>query len=160
MNARAGKGFKDGFKNGFTLIELMVVIAVVAILATIASPSFVSLINSQRVKSAASTLQSALIVTRSEALKRNDSVSLVPVVAEQWNQGWSVRLTDGSVLSAYGAVSGVSIAGGPASVVFLGSGRVSGATDAAFLFSAENTSVVRCVTISLSGVPTITSSGC
>lgn len=145
--------------SGFTLIELMVVVTVLAIFAAIGLPSFRELIASQKVKDAASTLQTALLLTRSEALKRNTAITLAPVVANQWNAGWRVtNPADGSSLSAYAAFSAVTISG-PASVIFQPSGRTSGS--GTFKFSeTDGTKIVRCVSISLSGVPSISTSGC
>ena len=145
---------------GFTLIELLIVIAIVAILTTIAAPAFSDLIAAQRVKSAASTLQSALYMTRSEALKRNVNVTLAPVTTGQWNGAWSASLSDGTVLSNYNAVAQISIANAPASVTFLGNGRISASADASFKLTSGATATIRCVDISLSGVPKISDSGC
>ena len=146
--------------GGFTLVELLVVVAIVAILAEVSVPSFLGLQANQGVSTAASTLQFALLRTRSEGLKRNTSVTLAPAVAGQWNAGWNViNPADGTNLSSYGAVSGVTITG-PASVIFQGSGRLSGTATATFKVSATNTTAIRCVVTGLSGMPTVTTSGC
>lgn len=145
--------------SGFTLIELMVVLAVLAIFAGIGLPSFRELIASQKVKDAASTMQTALLLTRSEALKRNTSIALAPVVANQWNAGWRItNPADGSSLSAYEAFSAVTISG-PTSVIFQPSGRAS--VSGTFKFTeTDGTKIMRCVSISLSGVPSVSTSGC
>ncbi len=57
--------------KGFTLVELMVTIAVAATLLVIAVPSFRSIINSNRLTTAANTVVNALNVARMEAIKRN-----------------------------------------------------------------------------------------
>jgi type IV fimbrial biogenesis protein FimT len=145
--------------SGFTLIELMVVLTVLAILASIGVPSFRELIASQRVKDAGSTLQSALLLTRSEALKRNTTIALVPATAGQWNAGWRVTNPgDGTVLFSYEAFGAVTISG-PASIVFQPSGRAS--SGAAFkIAEPDATKIVRCISITLSGVPSSTATGC
>lgn len=63
--------------KGFTLIELMVAIAILAILVTMAAPSFSSFIDKYRVKRAADTVSAFLINTKSEAIKRNTTVRAV-----------------------------------------------------------------------------------
>lgn len=60
--------------KGFTLIELMVTIAVAAILVGIAIPSFSNLIVSNRLNTIATEMVDAVSFARSESVKRNSSV--------------------------------------------------------------------------------------
>lgn len=59
---------------GFTLIEMMMTIAVVAVLMSIAIPSFSSFIKNSRLTSAANDLLRAYQVARTEAIKRQKTV--------------------------------------------------------------------------------------
>lgn len=59
---------------GVTLVELMVTLAVAAILIAIATPSFTSLINSNRLSGSANELVAALQTARMEAVRRNARV--------------------------------------------------------------------------------------
>ena len=63
-------------QSGFTLVELMVTLGVLAILVTLATPSFTSVINSNRLSSQANELVADIQLARSEALRRNRTVRL------------------------------------------------------------------------------------
>ena len=75
--------------RGFTIFELMVVLAIAAILVVVAVPSFTSILAMMRVKTLAGEIQSALTNARSESMKRNASVSVTPA-ASGWQGGWTV----------------------------------------------------------------------
>lgn len=77
---------------GFTLIELMVTIAIAAILMGIAIPSFVATISSNRLTTSANELVSALNLARSEAIKRGIQVTLLRTgnTNQVWENGWQV----------------------------------------------------------------------
>ncbi|MEB1608525.1 GspH/FimT family pseudopilin [Xanthomonas campestris pv. campestris] len=64
--------------TGFTLVELMVTIAVLAILMAIALPNFTALINGSRLTSQANELVASLQYTRSESVRLNRRVTLCP----------------------------------------------------------------------------------
>ena len=61
--------------TGFTLIELMVVVTVMAVSATLAAPGFSQLIANYRVRSGAAGIINGLNYARSEAVRRNSAVS-------------------------------------------------------------------------------------
>lgn len=60
--------------DGFTLIELMVVLSIVAILVTLAAPSFQKLIQSNTISGAVNTFLADLRFARSEAIRRGGAV--------------------------------------------------------------------------------------
>lgn len=104
INNRAKKNrFMGQEQRGFTLIELMVTIAVLAIVVTIAAPSFTTMINNNRSIALGEELVTALNYARAEAVKRGDSVSVCAssdgaTCTGTWTQGWVVADADDNVL--------------------------------------------------------------
>ncbi|QIL78771.1 prepilin-type N-terminal cleavage/methylation domain-containing protein [Diaphorobacter sp. HDW4A] len=87
--------------NGFTAIELMVVVGILAILTALAAPSFVPVIERWRVRQASESLQSTLFMARSEAIKRGGNVGIqkkpqgtagctYAATEADWDCGWYV----------------------------------------------------------------------
>ena len=144
--------------KGFTLIEVMIAVAVAAILVSLAAPSFVRIIADQRAKSAATDLVTAMNVTRSEAIKHNHSVTLQPKTGG-WANGWQVKDPDGGADLLDANATGVPITGGPASVTYGGGGRLLGTTAPSFTIG-ESDMPQRCLSVDLSGRPHIKASAC
>jgi type IV fimbrial biogenesis protein FimT len=80
--------------RGFTAIELMVVVAIVAILAALAGPSFRDLMDGWRVRSATEELTNTVYYARSEAIKRGGFITVrkncATGTAQEWDCGWIV----------------------------------------------------------------------
>ena len=75
--------------RGFTLIELMVVIAILGVIMGLAVPAIGDFLIRQRVKSQGNELMIAAAIARSEAGKRNSNVAVLPE-ALGWSEGWCV----------------------------------------------------------------------
>jgi type IV fimbrial biogenesis protein FimT len=76
---------------GFSLVELMVVLAIATILMTIAIPSFKTFIDRQKVLTVAADLYASVSLTRSEAIRRGARVYLLPKDGAAWSNGWVVQ---------------------------------------------------------------------
>ncbi len=81
--------------SGFTLTELLIVVAISGILAAMAVPSYQDMIERNQLKQAAESLKSDLMFARTEAIKRSMDV----VVSRQTGNGgtWCYGLTTNSV---------------------------------------------------------------
>jgi type IV fimbrial biogenesis protein FimT len=180
-------GLSSGHGNGgFTLVELMITVVIVAILLAIAGPSFVELLERNRMQTSASNVYTSLMLARSEALKRNQSVQVCsstsgtacdPNEAGLWKDGWLVWVDrDGDtnvddpneVLAVRGALySGDTLwavtdpndmSGGTKidDITYQASG---GASEEAFFVlcpSDGDTSMARVVSVEITGRPKIT----
>lgn len=76
--------------KGFTLIELMVTIALAAILMLVAIPSFTSFQRNAELTATANTLLSGVNAARGEAMKRGRYAMVVPNDGVNWSSGWIV----------------------------------------------------------------------
>ena len=105
--------FSLGQTRGFTMIELLVVVAIAAILATIGIPALQGTLRDFRQKSALSLLVSDLNQARGEAIKRNsrvllcvrDAAGTACAASTNWLSGWVVCTTDSVTGTACDAAS-------------------------------------------------------
>lgn len=120
------------FKRGFTLIELMVTIAVLAILLAVAIPSYQTFVMNSRMASQTNDLITALSLARSEAVKRAANVTVCAssdgaTCTGGWATGWIVRDAAGTPIRVQQALAGNSTLTGGANVAsaitFTASGR-------------------------------------
>lgn len=78
--------------TGFTLIELMVTLIVVAIVVAIAAPGFGQMIQENRAATQANNVLASIQLARSEAINRNLQVTMrrVSNTNRVWEQGWQI----------------------------------------------------------------------
>jgi type IV fimbrial biogenesis protein FimT len=136
---------KNTKQSGVTLVEMMITLAVMAILLAIAIPAFESLIASTRLSTSTNDLLAAIAQSRSEAIRRGQRVVLCiqdPANAGQcinnggWEQGWMAFIDadrdgipdpgEAITLSTARQPANINIPanGGQSTITFLPSGRV------------------------------------
>ena len=79
--------------SGFTLMELLIAIAVLAILTTLAVPAFTQFIQNNKLSAQANEMVAAMQYARSEALRRGERVRVCSssggaACDGNWSQGW------------------------------------------------------------------------
>jgi prepilin-type N-terminal cleavage/methylation domain-containing protein len=77
-------------RGGFTMIELIVTMSVVAILAAVAIPSFVAISQGERRIAEVNDMVLALNYARSEAVKQNSPTGVSVTANGSWAGGWNV----------------------------------------------------------------------
>lgn len=144
---------------GFTMIEMLVAMGVLAILIAFAGPALSGMASSQQVRGASYDIYSTMTHARSEALTRNASVTVAPTEGD-WARGWTTTDSGGTVLHRQSAYSRVTLSG-PAQIIFSPEGRPSTvATPFAFSAADVDATNFRCVRLRLNGRSTITRGPC
>ena len=148
-------------QRGFTLIEAIIVMSIMAILAGVSTSSFVWLNQSTQIRGAAFDLVADLDFARSEAVKRNNDVVVAPV-GGTWANGWTVTAA-GTLLRQRAALGGqIDFATAPGTLTFDGAGRASLVTVGNFQICPPNGGTLsgRTVRIEASGLSRSTKTTC
>lgn len=150
--SRAAPQCRAPARTGFTLIEMLVVMSLLAILLAVVAPSFRAFLQAQHVKSVAYDLTADLLLARNEALKRNGEVS-IGRSGSSWTDGWTITelLNDTQVGQHNAADASVSIADAPTTITFDANGRVSAPPDPVRITLSAGDGNHRCIQLDLSG---------
>lgn len=122
--------------GGFTLVELMVTMAVVGILAMVAAPAMTAMIDGNRLTGTASELTASLQLARSEALRRSSSVRICgssdgATCGGDWSR-WIVTGTESvtgaavTIQDSAAVADSVQVTGPAGGIVFRSSGLIDG----------------------------------
>src|SRR5690606_35916313 len=118
-------------QRGFTIIELMITLVILAVMVSLAGPSFTKLIRDSRVRTASNSLMAGFNTARAEAIRRGNSVSICAVndptdalpacngAANGWGTGWVIfmdgdddgAIDSGEVYRVGDPMSGVAVVG-------------------------------------------------
>ncbi|KIQ35802.1 hypothetical protein RT97_03260 [Variovorax paradoxus] len=137
-------------QKGFTLIEMMVVVVLVAILTVLALPSFTTMMANQRVTSAAQELLTLLQFARAEGVYKR-SQTTVTATGQTWQAKLGTEVLREAALSDAVTIEPGSTGG----VVFESSGQArtaGGGTSYVVTFSATNATRIQCLSVSGAGL--------
>lgn len=156
--------------RGLTLVELMVVVAIMAVLAALAGPSFMGTIERYRVSTVTDQLASALMLAQAEAIKRAGNVGLARLsggdcpalaTAQEWSCGWQVFIdtNNNGVLNAgeatiqqFRITNGVNVMNIENDAGYTANrwGKLNGAGPMSFVISPESNALSATTTLCLS----------
>lgn len=76
-------------QSGFTIIELLVAVAIAAILIAVAVPSYTRTIEKRKVTGAAEMIYTQMVAARTESLKRSKDIAMSFVAGTDWSLGYT-----------------------------------------------------------------------
>lgn len=172
-NPQQGRSIRN---RGFTLIEMMVTVAILAILIAAVTPSFRGLLRDNQAATQANALVTSLMLARSEAIKRNAPVVMcrsddgASCAGSDWAEGWilwadtdgDTTIDSGEIVQVQEALAGnFTLTATGSSFTYRPDGSVSGAADSFELLPPDgDTDYGRCVAVDVTGRPSVTKGAC
>lgn len=144
---------------GFTLVEMMVVVALLAIMASIAMPSFARLIAANNVEAAGNELYGLLQYARAEAVARGQRVTVSAGSSDAWAQALVVSTINGGAavtLRSYESLNQPKVSAEASTqalsdLAFYSNGSSSGSTLITLCYSPDITITGKVISVARSG---------
>lgn len=153
-------------EKGFTVVELMATIVIAGILATIAVPSLRNMTLSNRMTTQANDFVTAMMLARSEAIKRHTTIDVLATngsdTNNEWGKGWHVDTAGGSTLRKFQALDNSAALNSNSDNVkfqYLASGRAS-PVDTLYLCDDRKGESGRKITVAATGHVNVTKFTC
>jgi len=161
--------------SAFTLIELMITIAIAAILLTAAWSGLSTVIKNNRVGTQAHEVFTALSLARSEAIKRSANISVCSDNnTTAWQSGWKIMTDTDSdctidagdiVLREWGSLTGdITLTGSggddPSFITFSSDGRADSALTLTLVPPECSGDQARTISVSATGRPSLAEISC
>ena len=163
-------------RSGFSLIELMVTIAIVSILLTLGIPSLSTVLRNITLTTQANNFVAAINLARSEAIRRNTAVTLSAtasnITQHHWESGWQIwvdsngngTLDNGELLRLFPDMGSGTLVSNTSLLRFSGNGFLDGRQQVTLVFSLQPPDCAaepaRDIMITPAGRPSIQETSC
>jgi prepilin-type N-terminal cleavage/methylation domain-containing protein len=128
--------------SGFTLIEMLVVVIIVGVIAAIAAPNFLGMLNRNRVNDAAQQVEGALKEAQRQAMRRGRQCS---ITVDDTNA--TISNPAGGCLLSNRILDNVQLNSSTNSITFSGKGNITGAAPVLVVSMANGTDNRKCVVL-------------